>query len=459
MAESYKGIPLFENCDSQDFLVWHELFLSYCDSNYPKIMELLRNSVDNDLDGVPEACDAGNVDGPLADPDVDAGSCDDAASDADQGHSEQTATGIQDHERHGKRSHLVVLGTSHLLHLPGGIEIWKKLKMDFRHWQDSRGPALQRQYDNFRPSDTETVVAMCDRYDVLCLQLDRVGMAPAPRAAIQHFVKQLKAERPAWSGYIQGLWQVLPGTTRLNRMQPGSVLQDSGLRRQLGTLEVDEADELAPDTVIVPKANAAAAVHTTAGSALHDRLASLEGQLRRLTDVVSTQSKNATTNAKSSSRPQQRHQRSCHRCGSTEHLVRDCPHPPVGTPSRGVAPFKYIAHTEAWLVDSGTTHHMSAGNGAGIQAVSGYRAFDKPLVVQFGKRGATAPALGFGDLGLHGKGGPETLRGVLYVPELVVTFFCTCRRVCRHEYLVLPCNKRVSSSVDKMPRAADSDSQ
>jgi hypothetical protein len=64
---------------------------------------------------------------------------------------------------------------------------------------------------------------------------------------------------------------------------------------------------------------------------------------------------------------------------------------------------------------------MSAGNGAGIEAFSAYRAFDKPLVVQFGKRGATAPALGFGDLSLHGKGGPETLRGVLYVPELVVS--------------------------------------
>jgi hypothetical protein len=325
MAESYKGIPWFENCDSQDFLVWHELFLSYCDSNYPKTVELLRNSVDNDLDGVPKACDAGNVDGPLADPDVDAGSCDDAASDADQDIVNRQQQAYKTLNGMAKGHILRFLGPvrrSQLLHLPGGIEIWKKLKMDFRHWQDSRGPALQRQYDNFRPCDTETVVAMCDRYDVLCLQLDRVGMAPAPRAAIQHFVKQLKAERPVRSGYLQGLWQVLPGTTRLNRMQPGSVLQDSGLRRQLGTLEVDEADELSPDTVIVPKANAVAAVHTTAGSALHDRLASLEDQLWRLTGVVSTQSKNATTNTKSASRPQHRHQQSCHRCGSTEHLVR-----------------------------------------------------------------------------------------------------------------------------------------
>jgi hypothetical protein len=64
MAESYKGIPLFENCDSQDLLVWHELFLSFCDSNYPKTIEILQNSVYIDFDGVSKACDAGNVDGP-----------------------------------------------------------------------------------------------------------------------------------------------------------------------------------------------------------------------------------------------------------------------------------------------------------------------------------------------------------------------------------------------------------
>jgi hypothetical protein len=103
---------------------------------------------------------------------------------------------------------------------------------------------------------------------------------------------------------------------------------------------------------------------------------------------------------------------------------------------------------------------MSAGNGAGTEAFSAYRAFDKPLVVQFGKRGATDPALGIGDLNLHGKVGPETLRGVLYVPELVVSLFSVRAAVSvQHEYLVLPCNKRVSSSVDKTPRAADSDSQ
>jgi hypothetical protein len=58
--------------------------------------------------------------------------------------------------------------------------------------------------------------------------------------------KQLKSERPAWGGYLQGLWQVLPRAARLNRIQPGRVTQDSGLRLQLGQLEVDEADGLVP---------------------------------------------------------------------------------------------------------------------------------------------------------------------------------------------------------------------
>jgi hypothetical protein len=98
------------------------------------------------------------------------------------------------------------------------------------------GPALQREYDAFKPQEAETVAAMCKRFDALCLQRSRVGMAPTPRAAIQHLVKQLKSERPAWGGYLQGLWQVLPRAARLNRIQPGRVTQDSGLRQQLGQL-------------------------------------------------------------------------------------------------------------------------------------------------------------------------------------------------------------------------------
>jgi hypothetical protein len=55
-------------------------------------------------------------------------------------------------------------------------------------------------------------------------------MAPAPRAAIQNLIKQLKTERPAQAGHLQGLWQVLPKAASLKQLRPGCVMQDSGLR-------------------------------------------------------------------------------------------------------------------------------------------------------------------------------------------------------------------------------------
>jgi hypothetical protein len=121
---------------------------------------------------------------------------------------------------------LVFLGPTQrrqLLHLPGGLEVWADLHTKYEQWQDARGPALQRQYDLFKPKAAETVVAMCNRFDGLCLQLSRVGMAPAPRVAIQHLVRQLKADRPVWVGYLQGMWQVLPAAAKLSKVRPDRV--------------------------------------------------------------------------------------------------------------------------------------------------------------------------------------------------------------------------------------------
>jgi hypothetical protein len=46
-----------------------------------------------------------------------------------------------------------------------------------------------------------------------------------------------------------------------------------------------------------------------------------------------------------------------------------------------------------------------------------------PWLVQFGKRGANAPAVGVGDLLVQGCNGTEVLRGVLHVPELATSLF------------------------------------
>jgi hypothetical protein len=42
---SYKNIPLFDDCDREDFLVWRELLLSHFDAHHPETAQLLRMDV------------------------------------------------------------------------------------------------------------------------------------------------------------------------------------------------------------------------------------------------------------------------------------------------------------------------------------------------------------------------------------------------------------------------------
>jgi hypothetical protein len=285
-----------------------------------------------------------------------------------------------------------------LLSLPGGLEIWENLHEQYTQWEEARAPLLQREYESFRPRGGEGVVAMCNRFDALCLRLDTAGMAPASKAAIQHMVKALKKERPAWSGFLQGLWQVLPDTKTMTKLRAGRVIQDSGVRRLLGGLEADEAEELAPNIFqqnLTPQAYFAATGDLASRDA---KIAALEEQLKYL---------QFQHQRPSASRPRQ--PQYCHRCGSDQHLVRRCPYPPAGLSSKGApsaaACVADVVHADIWLLDSGTTHHMSSGGNAGAATFMGYQTFLGPRMVQFGKRGIKAPALGSGSLVLHGSGG------------------------------------------------------
>jgi hypothetical protein len=419
---AYKNIPLFDNFDTQDFLVWRELFLSYQDTHNPATAQLLRNDVFDELGGLN-----------LQSADVDPGDEEDGGDEAEQAQEAVAAAAVEpdaagavaaavigaDDSRKSAnaaaKGHVILFLSpalrSQLLHLRGGVEVWADLHEQYAQWQEARGPALQRQYDMFRPFDKETVVAMCNRFDALGLQLSRVGMVPAPRAAIQHFIKQLKTERPAWAGHLQGLWQVLPKPASLKRLRPGRVMQDSGLRQRLGQLEVDEADDLAPEAHEPPRAHAAVVPRSEQG--VTERLTVIEDMLRRL------------HHAGPSSQPAQpQRQKRCYGCGSLEHLLKDCKsHGNRGSSASGTSASGPFVCADTWLLDSGTMHHMSTGNGAGAAGFLSYRAFQVPQLVYFGKRGATAPAVGIGDLIVHGCGGIERLRGVLHVPGLAVSLF------------------------------------
>jgi hypothetical protein len=64
---------------------------------------------------------------------------------------------------------------------------------------------------------------------------------------------------------------------------------------------------------------------------------------------------------------------------------------------------------------------MSSGGKQGASAFRRYHAFDKTVMVQFGMRGAMAPAIGLGKLAVLGHAGSELLDGVLHVPDQVVS--------------------------------------
>jgi hypothetical protein len=151
------------------------------------------------------------------------------------------------------------------------------------------------------------------------------------------------------------------------------------------------------------------AVTETAAEA---RVSRLEEALRRLSS--SPQARRPTTAGPT---------RSCHRCGSAEHLVRHCPHPPLGANPTFPGASPALLHGGHWLLDSGTTHHMSSGGKRELSAFLRYHAFDEPVMVQFGMRGAMAPAIGLGELVVLGHAGPEVLDGALHVPDLVVSLF------------------------------------
>jgi hypothetical protein len=93
--------------------------------------------------------------------------------------------------------------------------------------------------------------------------------------------------------------------------------------------------------------------------AAETRISRLEEALQRLSSPSGTRARPPTSAGPA---------RPCHRCGSSEHLVRHCPHPPIGAKPtyQGASPFS--VHGGRWLLDSGTTHHMSSGGTRGASA-------------------------------------------------------------------------------------------
>ncbi|XP_059306775.1 mRNA 3'-end-processing protein YTH1-like [Lycium ferocissimum] len=83
----------------------------------------------------------------------------------------------------------------------------------------------------------------------------------------------------------------------------------------------------------------------------------------------------------------------CYNCGGLGHVSRVCPSPKTGNANRGVTrPSSNLAstssqYTQPWLVDSGTTHHLTA-NLDNLAIQSEYQGSEE-VVLGFGNEGSS----------------------------------------------------------------------
>jgi hypothetical protein len=169
---SYKNIPHFDDCDSEDILVWRELLLSYLDTHHPETAQLLLTDVFDELGQIGR------------DGEVDEGVDDNEADDAEA--VVAAVIGQDDeadiHDRIAKGFFVLFLGPTQrrqLLHLNGSMGgSSRPIRAMARRTRPSVAGAV-RVVQGSRNS-----CGYVQSFDGLCLQLIRVGMAQAPRAAI-----------------------------------------------------------------------------------------------------------------------------------------------------------------------------------------------------------------------------------------------------------------------------------
>ena len=393
----YKGIPLFADCDSTDFQLWRDLVIGHMTDKDAEMGDLFSQATAVLDRG--EGCSPGSV--PTALTELTAAI---------------RASPQLDVQAKAILFKCMTAETAAQMRTRGGaMAIWYELHSQFVAWQLARGPTLTQAFESFRPEAGETVTAMCNRFDKLCGDMRAAGRAPPAIAALEHLVRQLHSERPAWKPVLMGIFTHLPSLDSLQQMTAGSVTVSSGLRQHLARLEASEARDLAPQ-------EASAHVATAREQPATDQLAAVVQDLCREVAALRT-TRDATAAAataapltQSEPRPR-RGEMLCHRCGRPGHSWRTCK-ATVVLP-KGATPI--TSCVEPWLLDSGTTHHMSSGGSAGAAAFTSYRTLSHPMPVRLGKRGAESPAIGIGDMVVSGAAGRTVLRGVLHVPDLAVS--------------------------------------
>ena len=303
----YKGVTLLEESRLGEFVAWQRLVLAHFAKSSKDVYALLVH------DG------------------------DDAPSD----------DAIAAHDSNAGANILFFLGAtmrSKYVRMKSGIEMWASLKTQFASWQASQAPVLLQRLRVLSPTHDEGVAAYCSRAMLLAADLEDVGRPQHEASFVDAVLQGLVSERGAWEPVLLGLRGALSGRETLREVEGRLIELEARNFEQLGPAH------LAPH--VPPSAAAAAAIPPS----LEQRFTAMEAQLQQL--VLSRGP--GASNGEQRAIP--RNTRKCHRCGSADHMVRQCPHPHVG---HRAPPPLLLSCANEWALDSGATQHMSHGGGGG----------------------------------------------------------------------------------------------
>ena len=318
-----------------------------------------------------------------------------------------------------------------------GRALWALLKSDHAAHKKACAPRYSTKFENLLPEPNESVAKFVDKFVEAAHMLKSVGRARSLPDLQDSLLQKLELARPAWAGVLLAVRGNINDETTLAQLK--STLQTLEIRTP--SLAPSEEDDGASLHALAAQGPSGRAPRQPAPSV--DVAALLEGFNAMQVQI------NALV-AQGSGKYQQPGPIVCHNCGETGHKQRDfrtrrwtCPWQegqsprdsprPVRTPAiqhptqPGTPPPPWCMSAtlgdlvDDWIVDSGTTAHMSPGGG-GV-TFTHYQTFDVQQPVRFGKKGSTAYAIGMGDIALFGTAGGVLLTDVLHVPDLAGNLF------------------------------------
>jgi hypothetical protein len=259
-----------------------------------------------------------------------------------------------------------------------GADLWAALHADYASWMATDAPLLQKQLEQLGLRPGEGIRASFHRAGVPPLDMADVERPLDHNFMVGKVLAGLLKDRPAWQPMLLGPWCSMHGQETLEELTGG--LADTESRSR----------ELTPTTA-PPRAHAS----TPAPLGADARLASMKAQLQEIT-LALRKGTVPPPRPQHEERPG-RQGRHCFCCDSEQHVARDCP---KKYSSHSALPSHHLG--DCWLLDPGTSHHISPGGRVGTHPFTNCQPFQQPLMVHFSKRRAVTPALWMASLVICG---------------------------------------------------------